>query len=186
MRRARSAYGWQRQHALDAFRGAYFQFPERTHGSRLAVTLDQNVFLAGSLQNLGQDNRAPHPPYEVWFLVSGASARAPETKNQTSRLPEISPLHPLIRRQFRRRAAEHDFAGLQHVAAVSDGQGDVGVLFDHEHADALVVHLFDDLDRKSTRLNSSHVAISYAVFCLKKKMTDSTVQLVPLQQLQVD
>src|SRR5690625_3157491 len=26
-----------------------------------------------------------------------------------------------------------------------------------------------DLDRKSTRLNSSHVAISYAVFCLKKK-----------------
>src|SRR5439155_26792183 len=27
------------------------------------------------------------------------------------------------------------------------------------------------VDRKSTRLNSSHVAISYAVFCLKKKMT---------------
>src|SRR5690625_6839539 len=27
-------------------------------------------------------------------------------------------------------------------------------------------------DRKSTRLNSSHVAISYAVFCLKKKNTD--------------
>src|SRR5690625_6243684 len=29
--------------------------------------------------------------------------------------------------------------------------------------------LFYVLDRKSTRLNSSHVAISYAVFCLKKK-----------------
>src|SRR5690625_6905419 len=28
------------------------------------------------------------------------------------------------------------------------------------------------LDRKSTRLNSSHVAISYAVFCLKKKKKD--------------
>src|SRR5690606_24212610 len=27
----------------------------------------------------------------------------------------------------------------------------------------------DTLDRKSTRLNSSHVKISYAVFCLKKK-----------------
>src|SRR5690349_22163897 len=27
----------------------------------------------------------------------------------------------------------------------------------------------DSLDRKSTRLNSSHVEISYAVFCLKKK-----------------
>src|SRR5207253_3432868 len=29
------------------------------------------------------------------------------------------------------------------------------------------------LDRKSTRLNSSHVAISYAVFCLKKKKTEA-------------
>src|SRR5690625_6468652 len=29
--------------------------------------------------------------------------------------------------------------------------------------------VFSELDRKSTRLNSSHVAISYAVFCLKKK-----------------
>ena len=28
-----------------------------------------------------------------------------------------------------------------------------------------------ELDRKSTRLNSSHVVISYAVFCLKKKKT---------------
>src|SRR5256885_9746571 len=27
-------------------------------------------------------------------------------------------------------------------------------------------------DRKSTRLNSSHLVISYAVFCLKKKMKD--------------
>src|SRR5690554_7072560 len=31
---------------------------------------------------------------------------------------------------------------------------------------SIVVHI---LDRKSTRLNSSHVRISYAVFCLKKK-----------------
>src|SRR5207253_6571667 len=29
-------------------------------------------------------------------------------------------------------------------------------------------------DRKSTRLNSSHVAISYAVFCLKKKKKNNT------------
>src|SRR5438132_8098464 len=30
-------------------------------------------------------------------------------------------------------------------------------------------HFWNDLDRKSTRLNSSHTVISYAVFCLKKK-----------------
>src|SRR2546430_8677173 len=33
----------------------------------------------------------------------------------------------------------------------------------------LVVHEDTRLDRKSTRLNSSHSQISYAVFCLKKK-----------------
>src|SRR5437868_2457906 len=33
-------------------------------------------------------------------------------------------------------------------------------------------------DRKSTRLNSSHVSISYAVFCLKKK----TLRLSPLRR----
>src|SRR5258707_1685495 len=32
---------------------------------------------------------------------------------------------------------------------------------------------FGHLDRKSTRLNSSHANISYAVFCLTKKKTDS-------------
>src|SRR5256885_12733566 len=33
-----------------------------------------------------------------------------------------------------------------------------------------------DLDRKSTRLNSSHLVISYAVFCLKKKKHQQVVQ----------
>src|SRR5690242_21596598 len=31
-------------------------------------------------------------------------------------------------------------------------------------------------DRKSTRLNSSHMSISYAVFCLKKKKTNNTTK----------
>src|SRR5690606_41304034 len=34
---------------------------------------------------------------------------------------------------------------------------------------ALAEQVVGDVDRKSTRLNSSHVKISYAVFCLKKK-----------------
>src|SRR5258708_24941244 len=34
------------------------------------------------------------------------------------------------------------------------------------------------VDRKSTRLNSSHQIISYAVFCLKKKTTQQETQLV--------
>src|SRR5690242_21271379 len=37
--------------------------------------------------------------------------------------------------------------------------------------------LGQDVDRKSTRLNSSHMSISYAVFCLKKKKTKSGYML---------
>src|SRR3989442_4538809 len=36
-----------------------------------------------------------------------------------------------------------------------------------------VEHRRRDRDRKSTRLNSSHVRISYAVFCLKKKTIEN-------------
>src|SRR5438034_7066005 len=39
-----------------------------------------------------------------------------------------------------------------------------------DHAPAFVAdHESGRIDRKSTRLNSSHTVISYAVFCLKKK-----------------
>src|SRR3712207_7555208 len=66
---------------------------------------------------------------------------------------------------------DHDLAGLgdradvaRHVVAQRLHQLVAGVrpalAEDHER---------DDEDRKSTRLNSSHANISYAVFCLKKK-----------------
>src|SRR3712207_8917014 len=41
--------------------------------------------------------------------------------------------------------------------------------FGSEESEALVRSVGRRLDRKSTRLNSSHANISYAVFCLKKK-----------------
>src|SRR3989454_3519559 len=65
------------------------------------------------------------------------------------------------------------------VAAAQAGQdvryGDVGVLTaevlgEHVRGDELAPReLRVQRDRKSTRLNSSHLVISYAVFCLKKK-----------------
>src|SRR5260221_2563718 len=39
-------------------------------------------------------------------------------------------------------------------------------------------HSFGGTDRKSTRLNSSHTVISYAVFCLKKKKNKHTQSLL--------
>src|SRR5256885_11688335 len=47
-------------------------------------------------------------------------------------------------------------------------------LRERDHLPELGDHLLDlGGDRKSTRLNSSHLVISYAVFCLKKKKTTS-------------
>src|SRR5256885_12850255 len=42
-----------------------------------------------------------------------------------------------------------------------------------EHGAAAKANRLEDLDRKSTRLNSSHLVISYAVFCLKKKKNNN-------------
>src|SRR5690554_7212923 len=53
------------------------------------------------------------------------------------------------------RVPETESQGRVHTSAIT-----VAVLPEAEEV---------DVDRKSTRLNSSHVRISYAVFCLKKK-----------------
>src|SRR3989442_5613266 len=48
-----------------------------------------------------------------------------------------------------------------------------GLVNAYYHLMSAVGQLSRPLDRKSTRLNSSHVRISYAVFCLKKKTSYS-------------
>src|SRR5439155_5555451 len=76
-----------------------------------------------------------------------------------------------------------EYVGYPNTAAASlyPMNADVADLAHAQGALFGYVHPFDTppdpsdttapLDRKSTRLNSSHVAISYAVFCLKKKNT---------------
>src|SRR5262245_62667569 len=50
------------------------------------------------------------------------------------------------------------------------------------HDDAIPIRMIERIDdastgdRKSTRLNSSHLGISYAVFCLKKKKKKNTMK----------
>src|SRR6266511_4753923 len=43
------------------------------------------------------------------------------------------------------------------------------------HSEQVLAPALEHRDRKSTRLNSSHVKISYAVFCLKKKKKKKTI-----------
>src|SRR3712207_7273129 len=80
------------------------------------------------------------------------------------RRPPRSTLFPyttLFRSQGQRLA---DAGRLRHDAEAGDAAED--------RAQTVPEHLMvvaDQQDRKSTRLNSSHANISYAVFCLKKK-----------------
>src|SRR4051812_49899913 len=45
-----------------------------------------------------------------------------------------------------------------------------------EEVQRAALHFFQRGDRKSTRLNSSHMSISYAVFCLKKKKLNRVIR----------
>src|SRR5690625_6211079 len=67
---------------------------------------------------------------------------------------------------------EHFFIFLIHVGEVFS----FSKLFHGAFPDIPNDVTFFGIDRKSTRLNSSHVAISYAVFCLKKKRPLRTIE----------
>src|SRR5690625_6274292 len=75
---------------------------------------------------------------------------------------------------------DHTIERLQLIPLAKHGDTDevfTETIFDFPFEDEWFVFwggtnvLVNYQDRKSTRLNSSHVAISYAVFCLKKKKT---------------
>src|SRR5256885_10134591 len=57
-------------------------------------------------------------------------------------------------------------AQLSPIQALADAQGQP-----QQPGEYQVPPELQNIDRKSTRLNSSHLVISYAVFCLKKKTT---------------
>src|SRR5256884_3418412 len=78
--------------------------------------------------------------------------------------------------------ADHNIAwrvrnllGLDHLAASNSLPAVGGVSGDPARPDNIIFDIIaNPKDRKSTRLNSSHGYISYAVFCLKKKKTHHT------------
>src|SRR5438309_4484576 len=51
---------------------------------------------------------------------------------------------------------------------------------------AVLVRQMRELDRKSTRLNSSHSSISYAVFCLKKKKKKKTKNTIKKEKYNIE
>src|SRR5690625_5495771 len=80
----------------------------------------------------------------------------------------LFPYTTLFRSPLRIKALLARTVHVNHAAATQLGMrrhaAHVGLMVPTAHAFGV-----SGLDRKSTRLNSSHVANSYAVFCLKKK-----------------
>src|SRR5690349_22686836 len=67
---------------------------------------------------------------------------------------------------------EDGLAELARVSSASRTAGGAGFTIDQPQ-------WVQEVDRKSTRLNSSHVEISYAVFCLKKKKKNQIQARIP-------
>src|SRR5256885_12965516 len=97
------------------------------------------------------------------------------------RRPPRSTLFPyttLFRSRGRRRAADAFETHLEvvfHADLAREGAAPSA----RDRRPRLRVVLLEGPDRKSTRLNSSHLVISYAVFCLKKKKTNSNYRSDP-------
>src|SRR5690554_5688569 len=62
-----------------------------------------------------------------------------------------------------------DLSSMNEIQRTALRNQDIGFVYQFHHLLAEFSALENVIDRKSTRLNSSHVRISYAVFCLKKK-----------------
>src|SRR5690606_40779005 len=83
------------------------------------------------------------------------------------RRPLSSPLFPYTT-LFRSELSTREHGRLRREFAETMGNTDVKI-YDVNNRLRYGNGQLDGQDRKSTRLNSSHVKISYAVFCLKKK-----------------
>src|SRR5215472_10326955 len=159
----------------------------------MTVLLDANVLIA-----LLVDDHVHHQAAENWFVgMTGNFATCPITQGSLMRL--------LIREGQPAAAAQGVLSGTTADPRHEFWPGDIqytdvpvqGIIGHRQVTDAYLAQLarahrsrlatFDrglakqhhdvEGDRKSTRLNSSHLGISYAVFCLKKKKKKKQEQI---------
>src|SRR5690625_806296 len=138
----------------------------------LAVILQtETTNFLGILESLAQNGLYVSLPYVLALLamllvVLGETGRIP-IDNMDTHL-ELTMIHEGMVLEYSGR-----YLGLMALSSMVKQFLFIGlfVLFFFPFAQPEVTGFFSALigDRKSTRLNSSHVAISYAVFCLKKK-----------------
>src|SRR5207249_10843286 len=97
------------------------------------------------------------------LTLSFSSTHPPPTEIYTLSLHDAL---PILAEMERLADARHE---LEEVRLLARCRGSWLLQVDRNHLGDSSRPRRHDQDRKSTRLNSSHVSISYAVFCLKKK-----------------
>src|SRR2546428_8805380 len=112
-----------------------------------------------------------HHLCSLFFFFNDTATTEIYTLSLHDALP-ISPPSPRERPRVARRPGGRWLGAAMFLPAILYVVAIIGVPF-------LMAFLYAVGDRKSTRLNSSHDQISYAVFCLKKK-NNTTVKLYDL------
>src|SRR5256886_8294237 len=171
--RAGGRYSWRRRHAraapaMSRFRGCVMVLAAALGGAAAAVSV--------------AEPRAASPADGTLAAIVGATVVHPELEGAAASSSDST---VIIAGNRIRAVGPAATTSVPRGTRVIDGHGRwviPGLIDSH-------VHFFQsgnlytrpdaaDLDRKSTRLNSSHRQISYAVFCLKKK-NKNTISIAP-------
>src|SRR2546427_5637617 len=102
-------------------------------------------------------------------VLDGQAVAVPARHVQRVEAFELAALDDHVLERLVHRMADVDLAVGVGRAVMQDELGRAVARVAQLLVEPLVLPFLDPADRKSTRLNSSHSQISYAVFCLKKK-----------------
>src|SRR5262245_62975330 len=111
-------------------------------------------------ESASQAVRALHEFGVQTVMLTGDNRRTADAVARQLQMDQV--IAEVLPEDKAKKVAELQAAG-RKVAMVGDGVNDAPALAQADVGVAI------GADRKSTRLNSSHLGISYAVFCLKKK-----------------
>src|SRR5438309_463151 len=127
------------------------------NGMRIVIELKRDAMPKVVLNKLHK-----HTPMQTTFGVNMVAL----VDNVPRTLPLRAVIHNYVahQREVVVRRTKHELAEKEARAHILEG-----LLIALDNLDAIIELIRASRDRKSTRLNSSHSSISYAVFCLKKK-----------------
>src|SRR3989454_4953025 len=124
---------------------------------------DIEIGCGGTILKLG----SAHPQASFhWVVLSADAEREREARHSAGLFLPKTGDHQIVVQRFRDGFFPYVGTEIKEYFEALKQQASPDVIFTHYRGDR---HQDHRQDRKSTRLNSSHLVISYAVFCLKKK-----------------